>query len=102
MTKSELIAQLAERAYMPRRRAEEAVTNVLDAIAEALADGGRVEVRGLGSFSLKEHRAYVGRNPKSGEEVHVAPKNSIHFKVGKELREAVRDLDPENVDSSAD
>ena len=54
--------------------------------------GKRIEIRGFGSFSLKEHRAYVGRNPKTGEEVPVDGKHSIHFKVGKDLRELVDNI----------
>jgi integration host factor subunit beta len=89
MTKSELIEQLVALTGLPRKRAEEAVHCVFDALAEALASGRRIEVRGFGSFSLKPHQAYMGRNPKTGEVVEVAPKHSIHFKVGKELRELV-------------
>jgi integration host factor subunit beta len=89
MTKSELIERLAERADMPRKRAEEAVNTVFEVLAQSLADGRRIEIRGFGSFALKGHRAYVGRNPKTGVEVPVASKQSIHFKVGKQLRELV-------------
>lgn len=89
MTKSELIERLAERSDLPKKRAEEAVNCIFDALAESLATGRRIEIRGFGSFSLKQHRAYVGRNPKTGDEVPVARKHSIHFKVGKELRELV-------------
>jgi integration host factor subunit beta len=89
MTKSELIEQLAHRSELPKKRAEDAVNCIFDTLASALADGDRIEIRGFGSFSLKEHRAYVGRNPKTGEEVPVERKHSIHFKVGKQLRELV-------------
>ncbi len=89
MTKSELIERLEERADLPKKRAEEAVNCIFESMANSLAEGARIEIRGFGSFSLKEHRAYVGRNPKTGEEVPVARKQSIHFKVGKQLREMV-------------
>jgi integration host factor subunit beta len=89
MTKSELVEILAERADIPKKRAEESVACVFDSLAEALSTGGRIEIRGFGSFALKEHSAYTGRNPRTGSEVPVAPKHSIHFKVGKELREMV-------------
>ncbi|MCB9508214.1 MAG: integration host factor subunit beta [Myxococcales bacterium] len=92
MTKSELIEQLATRTDLPKKRAEDAVNCVFDVLAKALAQGARIEIRGFGSFSLKEHRAYVGRNPKTGEEVPVEEKHSIHFKVGKQLRELVDQL----------
>lgn len=89
MTKSELIEQLAQRNDISRKRAEEAVNCVFETLAASLEQGDRIEIRGFGSFSLKEHRAYTGRNPKTGEEVQVESKHSIHFKVGKELREKV-------------
>lgn len=89
MTKSELIAQLAESLEIPRRRADEAVNCLFDTMTEALCEGNRIEIRGLGTFSLKAHRAYVGRNPRSGEPVEVDSKYAIHFKPGKELRERV-------------
>ena len=97
MTKSELIEQLAERAEISKKRAEEAVNCIFDRMAGSLAGGDRIEVRGFGSFSLKEHRAYTGRNPKTGESVDVAGKQSIHFKVGKELRQLVDQLDPAQI-----
>ena len=89
MTKSELIEMLAERTDLPKKRAEDAVNCIFDSLSQSLAEGDRIEIRGFGSFSLKEHRAYVGRNPKTGEEVPVERKHSIHFKVGKHLRELV-------------
>lgn len=90
MTKSELILRLASR--YPRltvRDADEAVNLILDALETALAGGGRVEIRGFGSFSLNYRPERVGRNPKSGEHVHVPAKYVPHFKAGKELRERV-------------
>lgn len=93
MTKSELIEKLAERSDLPKKRAEEAVNTIFDALTTSLAGGQRIEIRGFGSFSLKQHRAYVGRNPKTGEEVPVAEKHSIHFKVGKQLRELVDSIE---------
>ena len=89
MTKSELIERLAQQSELPKKRAEDAVNCIFETLATALSDGDRVEIRGFGSFSLKEHRAYVGRNPKTGEEVPVERKHSVHFKVGKQLRELV-------------
>lgn len=94
MTKSELIEQLAQRADLPKKRAEEVVNSVFESLSQSLALGRRIEIRGFGSFALKEHRAYVGRNPKTGDEVPVARKQSIHFKVGKQLREMVDELPP--------
>lgn len=90
MTKSELIASLASRyPQLAARDIDYAVKTVLDAMAQALANGQRIEIRGFGSFSLSERLPRVGRNPKSGEKVMVPGKQVPHFKPGKELRERV-------------
>ena len=84
MTKSELIAQLAERfPQLVAKDADYAVKMILDAMTDALARGGRIEIRGFGSFALNYRPPRTGRNPKSGE------KYVPHFKAGKELRERV-------------
>lgn len=90
MTKSELIARLAARfPQLVAKDADFAVKMVLDAMSDALAQGDRIEIRGFGSFSLNYRPPRVGRNPKSGEKVHVPEKYVPHFKAGKELRERV-------------
>lgn len=90
MTKSELIARLAERfPQLVAKDADFAVKMVLDAMSEALAKGDRIEIRGFGSFALNYRPPRVGRNPKSGEKVSVPEKWVPHFKAGKELRERV-------------
>ncbi|HRD33409.1 MAG TPA: integration host factor subunit beta [Rhodocyclaceae bacterium] len=90
MTKSELIAKLATRfPQLVAKDADYAVKMVLDAMSEALAHGDRIEIRGFGSFALNYRPPRVGRNPKSGEQVHVPEKFVPHFKAGKELRERV-------------
>jgi len=90
MTKSELIARLAERnPRLVARDADEAVNTMLDAMTEALAGGQRIEIRGFGSFALNYRPPRVGRNPKSGDRVQVPAKHVPHFKAGKELRERV-------------
>ena len=90
MTKSELIARLAERfPQLVAKDAELAVKVILDAMTEALARGDRIEIRGFGSFSLNYRPPRVGRNPRSGERVDVPEKWVPHFKAGKELRERV-------------
>ena len=71
------------------RDADEAVKLILDMLGTSLAQGGRIEIRGFGSFSLNYRPARVGRNPKSGERVEVPAKHVPHFKAGKELRERV-------------
>lgn len=88
MTKSELIARLAEQnPHLYQRDVERIVTRVFDEIASALADGSRVELRGFGAFSVKQRRARVGRNPRTGETVDVDEKVVPFFKSGKQLRE---------------
>ncbi|MDA0189926.1 MAG: integration host factor subunit beta [Proteobacteria bacterium] len=90
MTKSELIARLAERfPQLVAKDADFAVKMVLDAMSEALARGDRIEIRGFGSFALNYRPPRIGRNPKSGEKVSVPEKWVPHFKAGKELRERV-------------
>ena len=90
MTKSDLIARLAERfPQLVAKDADFAVKMILDALSEALAKGDRIEIRGFGSFSLNYRPPRVGRNPKSGDKVSVPEKWVPHFKAGKELRERV-------------
>ncbi|MDR2195615.1 MAG: integration host factor subunit beta [Gallionellaceae bacterium] len=90
MTRSDLIAKLAERyPQLLAKDADLAVKIVLDAMSNALARGGRIEIRGFGSFALNYRPPRVGRNPKSGEKVQVPAKYAPHFKAGKELRERV-------------
>jgi integration host factor subunit beta len=90
LTKSELIVRLAARnPRLAARDADEAVKLILDMLGASLAHGGRIEIRGFGSFSLNYRPARVGRNPKSGERVEVPAKHVPHFKAGKELRERV-------------
>lgn len=90
MTKSELIARLAGRfPQLVAKDADCAVKVILDAMADSLSQGDRIEIRGFGSFALNYRPPRVGRNPKSGERVEVAQKYVPHFKAGKELRERV-------------
>lgn len=90
MTKSELIDRLVQRQpHMSQRDIELAVKLLLDNVIGELADGGRVEIRGFGSFSLHHRPARRGRNPKTGEAVDIPRKFVPHFKPGKELRERV-------------
>ncbi|MCB9958007.1 MAG: integration host factor subunit beta [Rhodospirillaceae bacterium] len=88
MTKSDLIARLAEiNPHLSRQDVERIVTTIFDEISDALAQGNRVELRGFGAFSVKRRDARVGRNPRTGEAVHVAEKLVPFFKTGKQLRE---------------
>ena len=102
MTKSELIARLAERfPQLVAKDAEIAVKVILDAMTDALARGDRIEIRGFGSFSLNHRPPRVGRNPRSGERVEVPEKWVPHFKAGKELRERVDAADLTEVMSAS-
>ena len=90
MTKSELIEQIANRhPHLALRDVENAVRQILDDITDTLAEGGRVEIRGFGSFSLHYREPRVGHNPKTGDPVPLEGKYVPHFKPGKELREQV-------------
>jgi integration host factor subunit beta len=89
MTKADLIDTVAEKLKLPRGRAELLVAQVFDSMVEALRRGDGIEIRGFGSFSIREYKEYEGRNPRTGETVHVKPKRLAFFKVGKELRERV-------------
>jgi integration host factor subunit beta len=89
MTKADLIAVIAEKLKFPWARAEVLVDQVFEAMVEALKRGEGIEIRGFGSFTIRQYKAYEGRNPRTGETVQVKPKRLAFFKVGKELRERV-------------
>lgn len=90
MTKSELISKLAERfPQLMAKDAELVVKIILDAMARSLSRGERIEIRGFGSFDLNYRPSRIGRNPKSGEKVHVPEKYVPHFKAGKKMRELI-------------
>jgi integration host factor subunit beta len=90
MTKSELIEQLSLTAdVLNKKEAELVVNTIFDSIGNALVDGDRVEIRGFGSFTIRERDAREARNPKSGEVVKIPSKKTPFFKTGKELRARV-------------
>lgn len=90
MTRSELINRLTElHPQLLQKDVELAVKVILDTMSATLARGGRIELRGFGSFGLKYRPPRLGRNPKTGEKVNVQGKYMPHFKAGKELRERV-------------
>ena len=91
MTKADLIDIVADRLKLPRGRAELLVGHIFDAMVDALRRDEGIEIRGFGSFSIRTYREYEGRNPRTGEAVHVKPKRLAFFKVGKELRERVNE-----------
>lgn len=93
MTKSELISQLTK-SYpeLSSRQVEDAVKEIIEQMAQQMAAGGRIEIRGFGSFSLHYRAPREGRNPKTGEKVQLDAKYVPHFKPGKELRERVNNI----------
>ncbi|MCB0336334.1 MAG: integration host factor subunit beta [Bdellovibrionales bacterium] len=93
MNKSELIEKLAERSGLNVMQAEEIVNLIYRKMRDTLIGGGRIEIRGFGSFVVKEYQAYQGRNPKTGEKIAVPPKKLPFFKVGKELKERIDSID---------
>jgi integration host factor subunit beta len=89
MTKSELIESVARQLKITKSRAEHVVNCVFDTMVESLQRGDGIEIRGFGSFTVRDCRPYEGRNPRTGDPVAVSPKRKPHFKVGKELKELV-------------
>jgi integration host factor subunit beta len=90
MTKSTLIEKIAEKVEgLSRKQTEVIIEEIFKSIKDALAKGGKVEIRGFGNFRLRSRNARKARNPKTGESVDVPPKKVPYFKVGKELREMV-------------
>ena len=89
MNKVDLIQALKDTNNLTKTEAEKIVTLFFDNMSEALAQGDRVEIRGLCSFSVKKYDGYTGRNPKTGEKVKIASKKLPFFKAGKELKERV-------------
>lgn len=89
MNKSELIEKLAERSGINVMQSEEVVNLIYRKMRDTMVAGGRIEIRGFGSFVVKLYDAYQGRNPKTGEKISVPPKKLPFFKVGKELKERI-------------
>lgn len=93
MNKSELIEKLAERSGINVMQAEEIVNLIYRKMRETMVSSGRIEIRGFGSFVVKDYGAYQGRNPKTGQKIDVPPKKLPFFKVGKELKERIDNID---------
>ncbi|MFH1116146.1 MAG: HU family DNA-binding protein [Pseudomonadota bacterium] len=89
MNKSELVAGLTEETSLPLRKSEEIVNAVLETLFDSLVEGNRIEIRGFGSFEVREYPGYTGRNPKTGQRIQVEGKRLPFFKAGKELRNKV-------------
>jgi integration host factor subunit beta len=91
ITKSELIDHLSTKLNLPRAKAEQMIDIILDCMITQLKAGDGIEIRGFGSFSVREYKGYDGRNPRTGEKVAVREKRLPFFKVGKELRQRIND-----------
>ena len=89
MNKLELISALKNEANISKSEAARVVQIFFDYMADTLAQGERVEIRGLCSFFVKDYKSYTGRNPKTGEKVTIQPKKLPFFKSGKDLKERV-------------
>ncbi len=94
MTKSELIETVANKLKLPKGKAELIVNCVFDSMEASLKRGERIEIRGFGSFEIRNYKSYEGRNPRTGTKVEVRPKRLPFFKVGKELKERVNNGRP--------
>ena len=86
LTKADLAKHLMDRLELGKKDADLLVNTFLDSVIAALKTGEGVELRGFGSFRLRDRRGRVGRNPRSGESIEVPPKRVVYFKLGKELR----------------
>jgi DNA-binding protein HU-beta len=85
LIKQDIVHQVIERTGLPRTKAEAAVDTVFEGLKQALAAGERIELRGFGVFSVRARKTGIGRNPRTGTEVSIAPGKAVRFKPGKEL-----------------
>ncbi len=85
MIKQDIVHQVIERTGLPRTKAEAAVDTVFEGLKQALTAGERIELRGFGVFSVRARKTGIGRNPRTGTEVSIAPGKAVRFKPGKEL-----------------
>jgi integration host factor subunit beta len=91
MTKSELIGKLAIEKNISNAAAEKIITEIFKSMTDSLVSGNGVEIRGFGSFSVREYDGHTGKNPKTGVQLEVKPKKAPFFKTGKELKERMQD-----------
>jgi len=95
VTKSELIELVAQEANLTKGRAELVINTIFESMVDALRRDEGIEIRGFGSFTVRQYKSYEGRNPRTGDTVHVAPKRLPFFKVGKELRKRINGERPD-------
>ena len=89
MNKSDLVTALAKKENLTEKESQAIIDLVFDGFTETLKKGGRIEIRGFGSFSIRNYGAYQGRNPKTGDPISVNEKKAAFFKVGKGLKEKI-------------
>ncbi len=89
MTKADLVEQVAKEAEMTKKDAEQLVEIIFDSITDSLNKGEKIELRGFGSFRVRERNSRMGRNPKTGEAVAIPAKRVAYFKPGKDLKELI-------------
>ena len=92
MNKSDLIKALAVKENLTEKKATDIINQIFNGFTDTLKKGGRIEIRGFGSFSVREYESYKGRNPRTGKKVDVRPKRLPFFKVGNELKGMVNHL----------
>ncbi len=90
MTKQQLVDRVAQIRKISKTAAKTAVDLMFEGMTEEMAKGGRVEIRGFGSFSVREYKGYTGRNPRWGNTVEVKPKKTPFFRAGKELKKRLK------------
>lgn len=90
MTRSDLIERLAEEKGITRQVSEQIILTIFKMMADTLIAGNRIEIRGFGSFEVREYDGYTARNPRTGVEIQIAPKKSPFFKTGKDLKERIQ------------
>ncbi len=89
MNKTELVANVAEKAGLTKKDAEKALGAVIESIEEALVEGDKIQLIGFGTFEVKDRAARTGRNPQTGKEIEIAASRNPVFKAGKALKDAV-------------
>lgn len=89
MTRSDLVDKLAIEKNISKTIAEKIITEIFKSMIDTLVSGNRIEIRGFGSFEVREYDGYTARNPKTGAQFEAAPKKAPFFKVGKDLKERI-------------
>ena len=89
MNKTELVANVAEKAGLSKKDAEKALSAVIESVEEALVEGDKIQLIGFGTFEVKDRAARTGRNPQTGKEIKIAASRNPVFKAGKALKDAV-------------